>query len=232
MARKRGRELNTRLALLESAWQLFQQKGYEGTSVDAIVARAGLSKGTFFHYFPSKLSLLEAVCEHVVECAFSTLAPQLEAPRLGARKRLNRLLAAMRTWRLAHAGTLLDLWRVLVRNENAALRLKLTAATDARIRPLLVDILVRGNQEGVFSAGDVEQTASLILAMVNGAGAETLTALAAGKAGDEIGPWLKQRSDTVTTAIERVIGARPGTLDRIRIGSGGKEKDNETLLSG
>ena len=102
MARKRGKELNTRLALLESAWQLFQQKGYEGTSVDAIVARAGLSKGTFFHYFPAKLNLLEAVCEHVVESTFSALSPQLEAPPLGARKRLNRLLAAMRTWRLAH----------------------------------------------------------------------------------------------------------------------------------
>ena len=38
MARKRGRELNTRLALLQSAWQLFQLQGYESTSVDAIVA--------------------------------------------------------------------------------------------------------------------------------------------------------------------------------------------------
>ena len=219
MARKRGKELNTRLALLESAWQLFQQKGYEGTSVDAIAARAGLSKGTFFHYFPAKLSLLEAVCEHVVESAFSALSPQLEAPRLGARKRLNRLLAAMRTWRLAHAGTLVDLWRVLIRDENAALRLKLTAVADACVKPLLVEILARGNDEGVFSVEDVEQTASLVLAMINSAGAENLSALAAGKAGDQIGLWLKRRSDIVATAIERVLGARPGTLDRVNLNS-------------
>jgi TetR/AcrR family fatty acid metabolism transcriptional regulator len=34
--------------------QLFRSRGYEGTSVDAIVKQAGIAKGTFFNYFKSK----------------------------------------------------------------------------------------------------------------------------------------------------------------------------------
>ncbi len=91
--------------------------------------------------------------------------------------------------------------------------------TDARVKPLLAEILTRGKDEGVFSVEDVQQTASLILAMINSSGAETLNALADGRAGDQISLWMKRRSDTLTSAIERVLGARPGTLDRVDLNS-------------
>ncbi len=53
----------------------------------------------------------------------------------------------MRTWRLAHTGALIDVWRNLAGDENAALRLQLAAVTDARVKPLLVEILVVGSSD-------------------------------------------------------------------------------------
>ncbi|WP_345783709.1 TetR/AcrR family transcriptional regulator [Ureibacillus aquaedulcis] len=44
--------------IIETALDLFQQKGYHGVSVDEIVETAGTSKGGFYHKFKSKDALL------------------------------------------------------------------------------------------------------------------------------------------------------------------------------
>ncbi|TXS44713.1 TetR family transcriptional regulator [Streptomyces sp. t39] len=43
-----------RETLAEAAFQLFLERGFEGTTVDEIVARAGVGRRSFFRYFPSK----------------------------------------------------------------------------------------------------------------------------------------------------------------------------------
>ena len=40
--------------LLKLAYRMFIEKGYENTSIDEIVAKAGIAKGTYYYYFASK----------------------------------------------------------------------------------------------------------------------------------------------------------------------------------
>ena len=47
--------------LLDAALDLFVEKGYAATRVEEVAARAGVSKGTLFLYFPSKEELFKAV---------------------------------------------------------------------------------------------------------------------------------------------------------------------------
>ncbi|KQM75673.1 TetR/AcrR family transcriptional regulator [Xylophilus sp. Leaf220] len=47
--------------LLAAALDVFVEKGYAATRVDEVAARAGVSKGTLFLYFPSKEELFKAV---------------------------------------------------------------------------------------------------------------------------------------------------------------------------
>lgn len=53
-----------RTKLLEAATQLIRLQGLSGTSVDAICAQAGVTKGAFFHHFGSKEALAVAAAEH------------------------------------------------------------------------------------------------------------------------------------------------------------------------
>ncbi|MBK7893622.1 MAG: TetR/AcrR family transcriptional regulator [Candidatus Promineifilaceae bacterium] len=53
--------LATRTTILNSAIQLFAQKGYAHTTTRNIATAAGLSVGLMYHYFDSKESLLRAV---------------------------------------------------------------------------------------------------------------------------------------------------------------------------
>ena len=47
--------------LLDAALDLFVEKGFAATRVEEVAARAGVSKGTLFLYFPSKDELFKAV---------------------------------------------------------------------------------------------------------------------------------------------------------------------------
>ena len=61
-ATKRARRKEARPGeLLEAALALFVEKGYAATRVEEVAARAGVSKGTLFLYFPSKEELFKAV---------------------------------------------------------------------------------------------------------------------------------------------------------------------------
>ena len=56
--------------LLEAALDLFVEKGFAATRVEEVAARAGVSKGTLFLYFPSKLELFKAVVRHNIAGRF------------------------------------------------------------------------------------------------------------------------------------------------------------------
>src|SRR5215469_16903509 len=56
---KQGR----RAALLAAAREVLAEKGLDAAKVSEIVARAGVAQGTFYLYFPSKLSLVIALAE-------------------------------------------------------------------------------------------------------------------------------------------------------------------------
>ena len=49
---------NNRVRILNAAWKLFSEKGYDETTVDEIIEATDTSKGTFYHYFNSKDALL------------------------------------------------------------------------------------------------------------------------------------------------------------------------------
>ncbi len=50
--------------LLDAALSLIREKGYTATTVDDLCARAGVTKGAFFHHFPDKQALGVAAAEH------------------------------------------------------------------------------------------------------------------------------------------------------------------------
>ncbi|MBV5350315.1 helix-turn-helix transcriptional regulator, partial [bacterium] len=43
--------------ILQDGWELFQQKGYRGVSVDEICLRCGITKPTLYYYFKDKENL-------------------------------------------------------------------------------------------------------------------------------------------------------------------------------
>jgi AcrR family transcriptional regulator len=63
---------------LDTARQLFFEKGYEKTSVNDIIEKVGVAKGTFYHYFKSKEDLLDQLVNQFIEKSLSTVGEMME----------------------------------------------------------------------------------------------------------------------------------------------------------
>ncbi|WP_269305859.1 TetR/AcrR family transcriptional regulator [Aeromicrobium sp. HA] len=71
-------QAHKRAAILAAARELFSQEGVERTSMDAIAARAEVSKRTVYDYYGDKRRLLLGVIEDAGEAALATLRELIE----------------------------------------------------------------------------------------------------------------------------------------------------------
>ena len=70
--RERKRQ-QTRQELISAAMRLFEQKGYEPTTVAEIAAAAGVSTKTFFNYFASKDEVLFPYLSRRIDAAVNLI---------------------------------------------------------------------------------------------------------------------------------------------------------------
>jgi TetR/AcrR family transcriptional regulator, transcriptional repressor for nem operon len=82
----------TRERILEVAQALILEQGYAGTSVDSIVAGAGVTKGAFFHHFSSKADLASALLDRYATADAAHLESHMERAEKLATDPLQQLL--------------------------------------------------------------------------------------------------------------------------------------------
>jgi len=143
----------TRQQIIVVATDLFARHGYEGTSVEAVLAASEVSRGALYHHFASKEALFEAVLERVEQ----GIAKRIVAAASVGPDAVGRLRAGCLAWlRIAEDPTaqqiaLIDApsvvgwqkWREIDgRYAFGLLKGALAAvAAEGRIRPELVEVL-------------------------------------------------------------------------------------------
>ncbi|MFV8978604.1 TetR/AcrR family transcriptional regulator [Serratia fonticola] len=149
-----------RAEILQAASELFQEIGYESTSVDSIVRSAGIAKGTFYYYFKSKDEVLAALAQQL--CAEMVTRSQIIAddPQLGAIEKFCAIIASQNQTVEAGQALVEDLHRP----ENRALHERSNIETVLAFGPILAAVVEQGNQEGVFQVDDPLSTVQFILA--------------------------------------------------------------------
>ena len=91
-------------AILETAERLLEERPLSAISVDDLAKGAGISRPTFYFYFPSKDAVVLTIIDRLVAAAAGSreeaVATMVEGdPRAGLRKALEDLYAAFRTRR-------------------------------------------------------------------------------------------------------------------------------------
>ena len=152
-----GRTSDARQRLIEAACRLFQARGYGAVGVKDICAQAGVNKGSFYHFFPSKQELAIAAIEHYWDDSERQMSVALEAdaPPL---KRIERFLDwhynDQRCARLPESGCLEGCTLGNLALELSAREEPIRQALDSafqkwvgRLKPVLADAMEAGDIE-------------------------------------------------------------------------------------
>ncbi len=199
----------------EAALHLIQAKGYEQMSVQDILDELDASRGAFYHYFDSKIALLDAVVEHLVVAATAALAPIVADPSLPAPRKLERLFSGIAAWKAERKELMLALLRVWYSDDNAIVRDKLRRSTVARIGPLLAEIIRQGTAEGLFSAGSPQVASRVVLGLLQSS-QDLACELFFARQADLIPFELVESAfSAYTEALERILGVAAGSLTLI-----------------
>lgn len=73
-SRREARKASTRDALLKAGRRLFAREAADAVSIDAVVAAAGVSKGSFYNHFADRGSLVEAVVAEIRDALHEEVA--------------------------------------------------------------------------------------------------------------------------------------------------------------
>lgn len=169
-----GRCSDARDRLLASASRLIHDRGYSAVSVSDICDDAGLKKGSFYHFFPSKRDLvLAAIDRYAAEQAHSisaALDPQL--PAVEQLRRMFETAACEVAERHAADGSIqgcpLGNLALEMAHRDPAIRDKVSCVF-AQWRAAVGMVLRRAVQRGELEPHDTDTVAEAIVAYVEGA---------------------------------------------------------------
>jgi AcrR family transcriptional regulator len=152
-----------RAELLDRAAGLFLGHGYENVSLNDLIADARVSKGAFYHWFPSKDALVAALAERSAREAFASVEGALAACGGDALERLNAVLRAGFDTNMTMSGPeQLAAMVSLLRPDNAHLYERILAVEQGLYRPLLTRLISEGVADGIFDTFDPEGVADMI----------------------------------------------------------------------
>jgi len=161
----RGEE--TRYRILKAAEESFAQHGYDGTAVAQICHRAGVTKGAFYHHFPSKQALFLELLNHWL----AGLDARLDTACAAEPTVPERLLCMARMTQKVFRETsgqlpiLLEFWSQAARDPIAW---QATIAPYRRYRAFFAKMIETGIAEGTLRPTDPQMASQVIVSLAVG----------------------------------------------------------------
>ncbi len=201
-----------RTELLDTAQSLFFKKGFEPTSIQEIIDDIGIAKGTFYHYFNSKLDLLDGLIERMLTQTLQAVKPIVDDDQLNALEKFERFFAHIESWKIEHKAFLLEVLRAWYKDRNAVFRQKMRAETISAVAPMLAKIIRQGVAEGVFVTDYPDDLAEVVLQIGQSLSETAVELLLHVEQDDHTLEIITRKVKVREQAIERVLGAPPDSL--------------------
>ena len=182
--------------LLRIAYELFLSKGYESVSVDEIIAKAGIAKGTYYYYFKSKEETLEEVIDMMIAGEEAKAKAILEMP-IPVPQKIVGIISSFRPDQPEQG-----IVTTLNQKENLFMHERVNAKVIEKAVPLLSRAAMEGIEQGIINCDYVEERVRILLILSN-------------QIFDE---GIADMSTLVVyiDIVEKLLGAKKGTMDFIK----------------
>lgn len=153
--------------ILEAARGLFTAHGFHDTSMDNIIAAAGMSSGGVYRYFSGKEAIITAIAEKVVGGITATISDVLKMePVPPIAEILRRLIIQIDILADGPGRLALQVWGEAQRDPVIA---ALAAAEGANVRAAVLELVHRAHADGQLSQyTDLEALGQVVFSLVPG----------------------------------------------------------------
>ena len=145
---------------LDAGEQMFSQKGYDETTINDVLSRVNIGKGTFYHYFDSKLSLMTRIIERMMGQLAQMVTDIANDPSLAVHDKMTQVLLQLNQSGSEAHGMI----EGQSAPQNAILHQAGIVASVHSMTPILAKIIEQGIDEGVYHTPYPFETIEFILA--------------------------------------------------------------------
>lgn len=146
--------------ILDAAQTLFVQKGYEKATVNDILERVEIGKGTFYHYFKSKEEVMNAVISRMVDDVVRVTTAIADNSSLDAHEKFKQIVAAVNLSESPNRGMIEELHDY----SNAQMHQRGIVETIQAVAPIMAKVIEQGVREGIYEVEYPRETIEFLLA--------------------------------------------------------------------
>jgi AcrR family transcriptional regulator len=192
-----------RREIISASRSLFLDQGYEKTTMQDIMTKLQIAKGTTYHYFKSKEELLDAVVAEMVDEYIDAVEKSLRECKGNAFEKMQTIVKAGRVVSPSTSHVI----EALHRSDNRELHARLLAVTIIKLAPFYAQIISQGCEEGVFHVDHPLECAEVLIA-----GIQFVTDMGCHSWSPED---LERRIQAIPSLIESQLNAPKGTFKNL-----------------
>ena len=181
--------------LLKIAYDMFLTRGYENTSVDEIIEKAQIAKGTYYYHFQSKEQMLEEVIDMMIDSEIET-AKQIIGMDISVPQKIVGIIASMKPTESEQ-----PIKDTLFQPENVLMHHKVRKQLIDVLTPLLSEVIQEGVDEGIFECDNIPERVKMLLIISDGTFNE--------------GTFSERDISVFIDMTEKLLGAENGTMSFI-----------------
>jgi AcrR family transcriptional regulator len=178
--------------LLKIAYDMFLTQGYENTSVDEIIAKAQIAKGTYYYYFQSKEQMLEEVIDMMIDNETET-AKQIIKTDIPVPQKIVGIVTSMKPTEAEQ-----PIKNTLFQPENVLMHYKVRKKLIDIITPVLSEVIEEGVKEGIFECDNIAERVKMLLIISDSTFNE--------------GAFSERDISVFIDMTEKLLGAENGTM--------------------
>ena len=181
--------------LLMIAYDMFITRGYDNTSVDEIIEKADIAKGTYYYYFQSKEQMLEEVIDMMIENE-TKMAEEIIRTDIPVPQKIVGILTSMKPTEEEQ-----PIKNTLFQEENVLMHHKVRKKLIDTLTPLLSEVIKEGVNEGIFECDNIPERVKMLLIISDGTFNE--------------GTFTERDILVFIDMTEKLLGAEKGTMSFI-----------------
>lgn len=204
-------EVSKKVELINISRELFFTKGYSKTSIQNIIDKAEIAKGTFYHYFKSKEELLNQLTNIDVSALYNQVNKVLEM-NISAIEKLNTIFQSGSSWKSENIEMMKMLTKIFMSDSNLLLRHSMLENQIIQLSPVYRSIIEQGVREGDFSVNDSEYVANFILSSFSNYGSQMFKILDTADYTESVLNEFKTLMTNYEDMLERILGCKNGVI--------------------